>query len=69
MERKFGFERQPLAAQVNLMTLSRALVPLFERLDDFDDSAAKLQSIVQNEYPQMLTERLSEIRSDQNRIE
>ena len=51
------------------MTLSRALVPLFERLDDFDDSAAKLQSIVQNEYPQMLTERLSEIRSDQNRIE
>merc|ERR1719393_440528 len=54
MERKFGFERQPLASQVNLMTLARALLPLFEREADFDASMATLQSIVQDEYPVLL---------------
>ena len=33
MERKFGFERQPLAAQVNLMTLARAVLSMFVALD------------------------------------
>jgi len=56
MERKFGFERQPLASQVNLMTLARALLPLLERESDFDGSMAVLQSIVQDEYPQVLEE-------------
>ncbi len=32
MERKFGFERQPLAAQVNLMTLARAVLSMFAPL-------------------------------------
>ena len=32
--------------QVNLMTLARALIPLFERMDDVDESLNKLQAIV-----------------------
>lgn len=59
MERKFGFERQPLAAQVNLMTLARALVPLFDRegggLDD-------LQRIVQDDYLALLDAQMGEMR-------
>lgn len=50
MERKFGFERQPLAAQVNVMTLARALMPLFERLDDYDEAVDELQDIVEVEF-------------------
>merc|ERR1719201_1928611 len=54
MERKFGFERQPLASQVNLMTLARSLVPLLERESDVDASLERLQSIVSDEYPAIL---------------
>jgi len=50
MERKFGFERQPLAAQVNVMTLVRAMLPLFERMDDYDDAVDELQAIVKESY-------------------
>lgn len=59
MERKFGFERQPLAAQVNLMTLARALVPLF---DKEGGSLDELQAIVQDEYGRELDEQLGEMR-------
>jgi len=62
MERKFGFERQPLAAQVNLMTLAKALLPLFERLDDYDGSMAQLQAIVQDEYRTIMEAKLGEMR-------
>eukprot|EP00322_Chrysochromulina_rotalis_P005370 CAMPEP_0115890282 /NCGR_PEP_ID=MMETSP0287-20121206/33269_1 /TAXON_ID=412157 /ORGANISM="Chrysochromulina rotalis, Strain UIO044" /LENGTH=482 /DNA_ID=CAMNT_0003347045 /DNA_START=127 /DNA_END=1571 /DNA_ORIENTATION=+ len=62
MERKFGFERQPLAAQVNLMTLAKALLPLFERLDDYDSSMERLQAIVQEEYPEILKGKMAGMR-------
>jgi len=62
MERKFGFERQPLAAQVNLMTLAKALMPLFERLDDYDGSLEQLQTIVQDEYKEIMEAKLGEMR-------
>ena len=62
MERKFGFERQPLAAQVNLMTLIRCLVPLLEREDDFEGSMAKLQAVVSDEYPKLLAAEMHEMR-------
>ena len=44
MERKFGFERQPLASQVNLMTLARALLPLFERESEYERSMETLRA-------------------------
>ena len=69
MERKFGFERQPLAAQVNVMTLARALLPLLARGTDGDgklaiedDVAEKLQAVVSNEYAAMSTAVLGEVR-------
>ena len=62
MERKFGFERQPLAAQVNLMTLARALLPLFERLEEPEASLERMQAIVSEEYPQLLQRELGEMR-------
>lgn len=59
-ERKFGFERQPLAAQVNVMTLARALLPLIASGEDangkmvVDDAVAeKLQAVVSDEYKVM----------------
>jgi len=60
-ERKFGFERQPVAAQVNVMTLARALLPLLSQGDDgnggmrLDEAAvSQLQAVVEDEYPQLL---------------
>jgi len=53
MERKFGFERQPLAAQVNLLTLAKALLPLFDRLEG-GDAIEELQGIVQEGYSRTL---------------
>jgi uncharacterized protein YdiU (UPF0061 family) len=61
MERKFGFERQPLAAQVNVMTLARALVPLFDRAGGAD-AIDELQGIVQDEYGALLETELGEMR-------
>ena len=51
MERKFGFERQPLAAQVNVMTFARALLPMLAALDGGDVAAAAeaLQKIVDSD--------------------
>lgn len=62
MERKFGFERQPLASQVNLMTLARALVPLFERMDDPETKLGELQAIVQEYYPKVLSQQMGHMR-------
>jgi len=64
MERKFGFERQPLAAQVNVMTLARALLPMLTALDDGEPSvaAAELQTIVNDEYPAMLATCMGQMR-------
>jgi len=62
MERKFGFERQPVAAQVNVMTLARALLPLFVKLDGDMRGAEELQSIVNDEYATLLTAKLGEMR-------
>lgn len=59
MERKFGFERQPLAAQVNVMTLARALLPLF---DQRGPEVAELQAIVQDLYSQELDANLAQMR-------
>ena len=61
MERKFGFERQPLASQVNLMTLARALLPLFERESEYERSMETLQSIVQDDYPALLKPMMGEM--------
>jgi uncharacterized protein YdiU (UPF0061 family) len=61
-ERKFGFERQPEAAQVNLMTLARALLPLLERHEDYEASVTAMQAIVNEEYPRLLSERLGSMR-------
>ena len=60
MERKFGFERQPLAAQVNLMTLARAALSMFVALDGDQRAAAELQAIVNEEYPALLSAQLGE---------
>jgi len=60
-ERKFGFERQPLAAQVNLMTLARALVPLYEKLGA-GEAIESLQTVVQDEYAAELKASLGEMR-------
>lgn len=62
MERKFGFERQPLAAQVNVMTLARALLSMFVALDGDQRAAAELQAIVNDEYPALLSAQLGEMR-------
>ena len=62
MERKFGFERQPLAAQVNVMTLARALLSMFVALDGDQRAAAELQAIVNDEYPALLSTQLGEMR-------
>jgi uncharacterized protein YdiU (UPF0061 family) len=68
-ERKFGFERQPLAAQVNVMTLARALLPLVASGEDaagkmeVDDAVAeKLQAVVSDEYKAMSAAALGEAR-------
>ena len=61
MEAKFGFERQPLAAQVNVMTLGRALIPLFDG-DGREEAIDALQSIVQEEYPAVLKVSMDEMR-------
>ena len=86
MEAKFGFERQPLAAQVrnapprsvsttttlpshsrsrraqvNVMTLGRALIPLFDG-DGREEAIDALQSIVQEEYPAVLKTSMDEMR-------
>lgn len=63
MERKFGFERQPLAAQVNVMTLARALLPMLSALDgEPSAAAAELQAIVNDEYPALLSSCMGEMR-------
>jgi len=62
MERKFGFERQPLAAQLNLMTLARAVLSMFVALDGDQRAAAELQAIVNEEYPALLSAQLGEMR-------
>ena len=59
-ERKFGFERQPLAAQVNLMTLARSLLPLFDRTDERGVEA--LQTIVQDEYASLMEREIGSMR-------
>ena len=61
MEAKFGFERQPLAAQGNVMTLGRALIPLFDG-DGREEAIDALQSIVQEEYPAVLKASMGEMR-------
>jgi len=62
MERKFGFERQPVAAQVNVMTLARALLPLIEQQDDFEVIVEQMQQIVQETYSELVTSKMSEVR-------
>ena len=59
-ERKFGFERQPLAAQVNLMTLARSLLPLLDREDE--RSVEALQKIVEDEYAEMMQREVGQMR-------
>ena len=44
------------------MTLARALVPLFERMDDSEEALTSLQGIVQDYYPQVLTSHMGEMR-------
>ncbi len=71
-ERKFGFERQPLAAQVNVMTLARALLPLLTdgplpadaraELELHQPAVDALQVVVQDEYPAALERELGETR-------
>uniref|UniRef100_A0A7S0IW07 Selenoprotein O n=1 Tax=Calcidiscus leptoporus TaxID=127549 RepID=A0A7S0IW07_9EUKA len=60
MERKFGFERQPVAAQVNVLTLARALVPLLGEGDE--EAIDKLQSLVQDGYKASVEGKLAEMR-------
>ena len=68
-ERKFGFERQPVAAQVNVMTLARALLPLLAKsvgdghVNQLHQRKIEiLQKVVQEEYPAMLETALGETR-------
>jgi uncharacterized protein YdiU (UPF0061 family) len=60
--RQFGFERQPLAAQVNMMTLARCLLPFFERMDRPEESIEELQSLVQDYYAEVLKGEIGEMR-------
>eukprot|EP00218_Dolichomastix_sp_CCMP3274_P016253 CAMPEP_0170137472 /NCGR_PEP_ID=MMETSP0033_2-20121228/4180_1 /TAXON_ID=195969 /ORGANISM="Dolichomastix tenuilepis, Strain CCMP3274" /LENGTH=590 /DNA_ID=CAMNT_0010373347 /DNA_START=88 /DNA_END=1860 /DNA_ORIENTATION=- len=56
-ERKFGFLRQPLAAQVNLVTLARALLPLAD-----EATQRELEAVVKNDYPAVLEKELADMR-------
>ena len=58
-ERKFGFERQPHAAQVNMVTLARAVVPLLQGKPGFLE---KLQQVVSEEFPRFMEHDLGEMR-------
>jgi len=57
-ERKFGFERQPHAAHINLVTLARALAPL---LDGNESQMEALQRVVSEEYTVFLQKELGEV--------
>ena len=59
-ERKFGFERQVMAAQVNLGTLADALSVLFTTQEILDGA----KKVVGQEYPQILTTYRSEMRKN-----
>merc|ERR1719393_391084 len=61
MERKFGFERQPVAAQVNVMTLARALLPLVQG-DEFEPLVEEMQKIVQDTYSDLVATKMGEVR-------
>ena len=58
-DKKFGFERQPHAAHVNMVTLARALAPL---LNGDAAWAERLQAVVSEEYPLHLAAALGETR-------
>ena len=49
-------------AQVNVMTLARALLATFVALDGDQRAAAELQAIVNDEYPALLSAQLGEMR-------
>ncbi|GBG31924.1 Selenoprotein O [Hondaea fermentalgiana] len=53
-DRKFGFERQRVAAQVNVATFAQAITPLLEEGDP--DVLARAKEIVRDGYPAMLAE-------------
>ena len=59
-ERKFGFERQVMAAQVNLGTLADALSVLFTKQETLDGA----KKVVGQEYPHILTTYRSEMRKN-----
>ena len=56
-QRNYGFERQPLAAQVNLAVLGSALAPLLS-----EDALVEAQNVVSADYPQQLQEQLTTMR-------
>merc|ERR1719266_756344 len=58
-QRKFGFERQPIAAQVNLATLAEAVICL---LDDNKNSIEEVKKIINHDYPLVLNHELAEMR-------
>jgi len=62
-EKKFGFERQPTAAQMNLLTLARALVQLLDEKDEsYEGTITQVQELVQTTYPAMAEAALGEMR-------
>uniref|UniRef100_A0A7S4BAV8 Selenoprotein O n=1 Tax=Chrysotila carterae TaxID=13221 RepID=A0A7S4BAV8_CHRCT len=62
MERKFGFERQPVAAQVNVLTFAQSLVPLIDGEEGGDEALAEMQKIVKDEYKEIVEAKLGEMR-------
>ena len=58
-DKKFGFERQPTAAHINLVTLARALSPL---LNGDEVHMEALQHVISHEYPEALEKELGEVR-------
>lgn len=58
-QRKFGFERQPIAAQVNLATLADAVLCL---LDDNKNDIEEVKKIINHDYPSILNDELEEMR-------
>ena len=57
-ERKFGFERQVTAAQVNLGTLADTLSIFFSTKENLD----RARKIVAEDYPEILANYRSEMR-------
>jgi uncharacterized protein YdiU (UPF0061 family) len=60
----YGFERQPEAAQVNVLTLARALIPLLESLPGGAELIPAVQRAVKQEFEEVSARDLEQMRRE-----